>query len=136
MLIVREIPEAILKFADHIFEMIHVMISIQPKNVLKLLQEINKPELKSKLFSHMYLVLPEVLSLIEQSRKQADFLADQNQQRSVDLIGLTSDAMKILPSFEIMILDDHLYLIIPLLLRTASSGRMSSIVAEMQKVAV
>lgn len=79
----------------------------------------------------MYLVLPEVLSLIEQSRKQADFLADQNQQRSVDLIGLTSDAMKILPSFEIMILDDHLYLIIPLLLRTASSGRMSSIVAEM-----
>lgn len=28
MLIVREIPEAILKFADHIFEMIHVMISI------------------------------------------------------------------------------------------------------------
>ncbi len=63
-------------------------------------------------------------------------MADQNLTRSSDLIGLTSDAMKILPSFEIMILDDHLYLIIPLLLRTASSGRMSSVVAEMQKVAV
>jgi len=33
--------------------------------VLKLLQEINKPELKSKMFSHMYLILPEVLTLIE-----------------------------------------------------------------------
>jgi hypothetical protein len=36
-LIVKEIPEAVLKFADHIFEMIHSMIHIQPKNVLKLL---------------------------------------------------------------------------------------------------
>ena len=64
-LIVKELPEAVLKFADHIFEMIHLMIHVQPKYVLKLLQEINKPELKSKMFSHMYLILPEVLTLIE-----------------------------------------------------------------------
>jgi hypothetical protein len=44
--------------------------------------------------------------------------------------------MQKLPSFEIMILDDHLYLIIPLLLRTASSGRMSSAVVTMQKIAI
>jgi hypothetical protein len=36
-LIVREIPEAVLKFADHIFEMIHLMIHVQSKFVLKLL---------------------------------------------------------------------------------------------------
>lgn len=72
----KEIPEAVLKFADHIFEMIHSMIHIQPKNVLKLLQDINKPELRHKLFSHMYLILPEVLSLIELSRKNAEFLFD------------------------------------------------------------
>ena len=36
-LIVRELPDAVLKFADHIFEMIHLMIHIQPKYVLKLL---------------------------------------------------------------------------------------------------
>ena len=36
-LIVKEIPEAVRKFSDHIFEMIHSMIHLQPKNVLKLL---------------------------------------------------------------------------------------------------
>lgn len=123
-LIVKEIPEAVLKFADHIFEMIHSMIHIQSKNVLKLLQDINKPELKPKLFSHMYLILPEVLSLIEQSRKNAEMY--ENQPRSNELLALTQDAMKNLPSFELTILDDHLYLIIPLLLRTASSGHKSN----------
>lgn len=88
-LIVKEIPEAVLKFADHIFEMIHSMIHLQPKYVLKLLQDINKPELKPKLFSHMYLVLPEVLSLIEHSRKNAEVMSDQNISRSQELIALT-----------------------------------------------
>lgn len=37
----------------------------------------------------MYLILPEVLTLIEQSRKHADILADQNPARSNDLILLT-----------------------------------------------
>jgi hypothetical protein len=44
--------------------------------------------------------------------------------------------MNKLPSFEITILDDHLYLIIPLLLRTASSGRMTSQIALMQRIAI
>ncbi len=41
-----------------------------------------------------------------------------------------------LPSFEQSILDDHLYLIIPLLLRTASSGRVTSQNTIMQKIAI
>jgi hypothetical protein len=41
-----------------------------------------------------------------------------------------------LPSFERSILDDHLYLIIPLLLRTASSGRQISPVTTMHKIAI
>lgn len=99
--------------------------------MLKLLQDINKPELKPKLFSHMYLILPEVLSLIEQSRKNAEYMWEQNIVRSQELIALTQEAMLKLPSFETMILDDHLYLIIPLLLRTASSGRMTSQITTM-----
>lgn len=42
------------------------------KLVLKLLNEINSDTGKHKLFSHMYLVLPEVLSLIENARKQTE----------------------------------------------------------------
>jgi hypothetical protein len=44
--------------------------------------------------------------------------------------------MQKLPSFEQSILDDHLYLIIPLLLRTASSGRVTSQNTMMQKIAI
>jgi hypothetical protein len=40
--------------------------------VLNLLEKLNKDQLKPKLLSHMYLILPEVLSLIEQSRKNAE----------------------------------------------------------------
>jgi len=39
------------------------------KLVLKLLSDMNSTESKHKLFSHMYLILPEVLSLIEKARK-------------------------------------------------------------------
>ena len=38
---------------------------------MELLKEINT-KYKASLFSHMYLVLPEVLHLIEQSRKKAE----------------------------------------------------------------
>lgn len=44
--------------------------------------------------------------------------------------------MKKLPSFEKAILDDHLYLIIPLLLRTASSGRITGPFISMMKTAI
>jgi len=39
-------------------------------------------------------------------------------------------AIYLIPSFEITILDDHLYLIIPLLLRTASSGPISELIIQ------
>ena len=59
------------EFADSIFEMIHEVIHIQPSPVMELLFEINT-KYKASLFSHMYLVLPEVLHLIEVSRKKAE----------------------------------------------------------------
>ena len=43
--------------------MIHEVIHIQPMPVMELLFEINT-KYKACLFSHMYLVLPEVLQLI------------------------------------------------------------------------
>ena len=129
-LIVEQIPEALLKFADNIFEMIHQVIHLQSKLVLGLIQEINKKSFKQKLFSHMYLVLPEVLSLIEQARRKTEsIIVEENQmkpsERSKSLVELTLNAILSLPTFETLILDDHLYLIIPLLLRTASSGPIS-----------
>jgi len=90
--------------------------------VLNLLEKLNKDQLKPKLLSHMYLILPEVLSLIEQSRKNAEM----QEGRSTSWLDQTRDAMDKLPYFDINILDDHLYLIIPLLLRTASSGHKSN----------
>ena len=69
--IIQYIPEAMVQFADEIFEMIHEVIHIQPLPVMELLFEINT-KYKASLFSHMYLVLPEVLHLIEVSRKKAE----------------------------------------------------------------
>ena len=63
-----------IKFSDPIFEMVHQVIHIQPILVIKLLAEINQ-RYKNKLFSHMYLVLPEVLSIIDESRKGAELNA-------------------------------------------------------------
>ena len=51
--------------------MIHEVIHIQPMPVMELLFEINT-KYKASLFSRMYLVLPEVLQLIEWSRKKAE----------------------------------------------------------------
>ena len=60
-----------MQFADMIFEMIHDVIHFQPIDVLELLNSINT-KYKASLFSHMYLILPEVLHLIEWSRKKAE----------------------------------------------------------------
>jgi hypothetical protein len=79
----------------------------------------------------MYLVLPEVLSLIELARRKTEStIADEMHigkisEKSKLLVELTKNAIQTLPNFETLILDDHLYLIIPLLLRTASSGPIS-----------
>ena len=53
--------------------MIHEVIHIQPIEVMELLYEINT-KYKASLFSHMYLILPEVLHLIEWSRRRAEQL--------------------------------------------------------------
>jgi len=79
----------------------------------------------------MYLVLPEVLSLVEDSRRKTehimadDAIIGKVTEKQRFFIDLTMQAIRTVPSFETLILDDHLYLIIPLLLRTASSGASS-----------
>lgn len=67
-----------IKFADPIFEMIHKVIHLQTIPIITLLAEINF-RYKNKLFSFMYLVLPKVLMIIEESRKQAEFFAQSQQ---------------------------------------------------------
>ena len=49
---------------------------------------------------------------------------------------MTLSSIQSLPSFETNILDDHLYLIIPLLLRTAANGPISDQVVPIQKLAI
>jgi hypothetical protein len=58
-------------FADPIFDMFHRVIHLQPSPIIKLLAEINV-RYKNKLFSYMYLILPKVLSIIEESRRKAE----------------------------------------------------------------
>lgn len=104
--------------------MIHEVIHIQPMPVMELLFEINT-KYKACLFSHMYLVLPEVLQLIEWSRKKAEQVHSTQKGYATDLIAVTQQAIFFLPKFESQILDDHLYLIVPLLLRTAKKNGVS-----------
>jgi len=139
-MIIVYIPQAMLEFADPIFDMLHIVIHLQPNLVIKLLAEINK-RYKAKLFSHMYLMLPQVLSLIEHSRKIAEqnhlsYNQDISMQKTRDLIQITREAVYHLPMFDYQILDDHLYLIVPLLLRTASHVRITPEFQDLNKVAI
>lgn len=91
---------------------------------MELLFEINT-KYKASLFSHMYLVLPEVLHLIEVSRKKAEATYHLNKMHHKEHIMVTKQAIYFLPRFDPQILDDHLYLIVPLLLRTAKKYGVS-----------
>ena len=103
--------------------------------VMELLFEINT-KYKASLFSHMYLVLPEVLHLIENSRKRAELMYSQQKTFANDFIQVTKQAIFFLPKFESQILDDHLYLIVPLLLRTAKKNGMSDDCLSMNIMAI
>lgn len=133
--IIQYIPEAMVQFADSIFEMIHEVIHIQPMPVMELLFEINT-KYKASLFSHMYLVLPEVLHLIENSRMKAEQVYNTQKAFALDNIQVTQQAIFFLPKFESQILDDHLYLIVPLLLRTAKKNGMSDDFVPMNIMAI
>jgi hypothetical protein len=56
--------------------------------VMDLLGEINT-KYRASLFSHMYLVLPEVLHLIEWSRKKAEQVHATQRSYATDLIAVT-----------------------------------------------
>jgi hypothetical protein len=134
-MIIMFVPEAMIKFADPIFEMIHMVIHLQTIQIIKLLAEINQ-RYKNKLFSYMYLVLPKVLMIIEESRRQAEYYAQTQEKKSIELIRVAREAVQYLPTFDYQILDDHLYLIVPLLLRTASRKFVHTEIATLNRVAV
>ena len=102
---------------------------------MELLFEINT-KYKASLFSHMYLVLPEVLHLIEVSRKKAEHSYNIQKMHPNEFIQVTQQAIYFLPKFESQILDDHLYLIVPLLLRTAKKNGMSDDFVSMNIMAI
>ena len=52
------------------------------------------------------------------------------------MIRVTKEAVIQLPTFDYQILDDHLYLIVPLLLRTASRKFIHTEISNLNKVAV
>ena len=134
-MIIQYVPETMIKFADPIFEMIHKVIGHATIYIIKLLAEINN-RYKGKLFSYMYLVLPKVLIIIEESRKQAEIYSTTQPQKSAEMIRTAKEAIINLPTFDYQILDDHLYLIIPLLLRTASRRVMHTDLSVLNKAAV
>ena len=67
---------------------------------MELLFEINT-KYKASLFSHMYLILPEVLHLIERSRRRAEQCYNQQRTLAQDLIQVTQKAIFFLPKFEL-----------------------------------
>ena len=91
-MIIMFVPEAMIKFADPIFEMIHMVIHLQTIQIIKLLAEINQ-RYKNKLFSYMYLVLPKVLMIIEESRRQAEYYAQTQEKKSIELIRVAREAV-------------------------------------------
>ena len=48
----------------------------------------------------MYLVLPKVLMIIEESRKQAEFFAQSQPQKSIEMIRIAKEAVQYLPTFD------------------------------------
>ena len=102
---------------------------------MELLFEINQ-RYKASLFSHMYLVLPEVLHLIEWSRRKAEQVYNTQKNLALEHITVTQQVILFLPKFDTQILDDHLYLIVPLLLRTAKKNGISDDFVPMNIMAI
>lgn len=90
------------KFSEIIFETITDAINIQPHKILDLIKTLNSN--CKDLETEMYLILPTVLSLVEATK-------------NMNNIDVSIMALQTLRGFSATILDDHLHLLIPTLLR-------------------
>lgn len=108
--IVVAVPRDVVKYADLIFETINeVMFSQQQAvPVLDLVRLLNV-NCKDSLVTDMYLLLPRVLQLIEFKRQQQELY-------------VSIKAVATLAEFHLSILNNHLYIVVPQLLRICSNG--------------
>jgi hypothetical protein len=95
------------------------MMMQQPTNVLIFLNTLSNNCPKNIVSQYAYLILPDVLSLIESAN-----------------LAVKEYAMLTLAEFDLQILDDHLYLIVPLLLRTIKIGETNPMVIEFNKIVI
>jgi serine/threonine-protein kinase mTOR len=105
--IIASVPASINKFSDIIFETINEVIVTQSIQVLELIKLLNI-NCKEMLTTDMFLLLPKVLQLVEYKRAHDVQVAI----KAVNTIG----------DFQISILSNYLYIIIPMLLRICSNG--------------
>ena len=105
--IIMSVPREINKFSDIIFETINEVMFIQSMQVLELIKLLNV-NCKDSLVTDMYLLLPKVLQLIEYKR--------------ISEIAVSIKAVNTIGEFHISILSNHLYIIIPMLLRICANG--------------
>lgn len=105
--IVASVPNNINKFSDIIFETINEVILTQSISVLELIKLLNS-NCKDLLTTDMFLLLPKVLQLIEFKRTHD--------------ISVSIKAVNTIGEFHISILNNYLYIIIPMLLRICSNG--------------
>lgn len=105
--IISSVPRDIARFADILFETVHEVLFTQSLQVLELIKLLNV-NCRENLVTDMYLLLPKVLQLIECKRVQD--------------IGVSVKAVNTVGEFHLSILDNHLYIIIPMLLRLCANG--------------
>jgi len=102
------VPRDLTKYADLIFDTINNVMFTQSFQVIDLIKLLNV-NCKDVLVTDMYLLLPKVLQLIEFKRQHGD-------------LDVAMKAVSSVGDFHISILNNHLYILIPMLLRICSNG--------------
>ena len=105
--IIGTVPIAIDKFSDIIFETINEVLEDQALQVLELVRLLNV-NCRDSLITDMYLLIPRIVQLIEVKKGSG--------------IDVAIKAVQTIREFHTSILNDHLYIIIPLVLRICSNG--------------
>lgn len=63
---IQAVPDSLADFSDEIFDMVHLMMIPQPLNVLIFLNTLSNNCPKNIVSQYAYLILPDILGLIEQ----------------------------------------------------------------------
>jgi len=106
--IIVSVPRDLTKYADLIFDSINNVMFTQSFQVIDLIKLLNV-NCKDVLVTDMYLLLPKLLQLIEFKRQHGD-------------LDVAMKAVSSIGDFHISILNNHLYILIPMLLRICSNG--------------